>query len=93
MKTPYSWPAHVVCVWIGNSEVVARDHHLQITDEHFAKAAGTADETGGAESESMGDTGFEQVSNSVGNWPSPSKGRAEYGAIASLLPSELDEVL
>jgi integrase len=45
-----SWPAHVVCAWIGNSEVVARDHYLQITDEHFAKAAEAASETGGAES-------------------------------------------
>jgi integrase len=33
------WPAHVVCAWMGNSEVVARDHYLQITDEHFVEAA------------------------------------------------------
>lgn len=32
------YPAHVVCVWIGNSEAVARKHYLQITDAHFAKA-------------------------------------------------------
>jgi hypothetical protein len=42
------WPAHVVCAWIGISEVVARDHYLQITDEHFAQAAQAR--TGGAES-------------------------------------------
>ena len=29
---------HVVCAWIGNSPAVAREHYLQITDEHFAKA-------------------------------------------------------
>lgn len=34
------YPAHVVCVWIGNSEAVARKHYLQITDDHFAKAVG-----------------------------------------------------
>ena len=45
-----TWPAHVVCAWIGNSEVVARDHYLQITDEHFATAAGVSEQTGGAES-------------------------------------------
>jgi integrase len=45
-----SWPAHVVCAWIGNSEVVARDHYLQITDEHFTKAAGTLDDSSAAES-------------------------------------------
>lgn len=45
-----TWPAHVVCAWIGNSEVVARDHYLQITDEHFAQAATGTCEAGGAES-------------------------------------------
>jgi len=41
-----TWPAHIVCAWMGNSELVARDHYLQITDEHFARAAGGADESG-----------------------------------------------
>ena len=30
---------HVVCEWIGNSEVVAKKHYLQITEEHFARAS------------------------------------------------------
>ncbi len=34
-----SYPAHVVCAWIGNSEAVARKHYLQVTDEHFQRAA------------------------------------------------------
>lgn len=33
------FPEHVVCAWIGNSQAVARDHYLQVTDEHFAEAA------------------------------------------------------
>ena len=33
------WPEHVVCAWIGNSKVVAREHYLQVTDEHFERAA------------------------------------------------------
>ena len=33
------FPAHVVCAWIGNSERVANQHYLQLTDEHFAKAS------------------------------------------------------
>ncbi|MCE9607586.1 MAG: site-specific integrase [Planctomycetia bacterium] len=37
-----SFPAHVVCAWIGNSEAVARKHYLQVTDDHFAKASGQA---------------------------------------------------
>ena len=33
-----TYPAHVVCAWIGNSEAVARKHYLQVTDAHFEKA-------------------------------------------------------
>jgi len=32
------WPEHVVCGWIGNTKTVAREHYLQITDEHFERA-------------------------------------------------------
>ena len=35
-----SWPLHVACAWIGNSQIVAARHYLQVTDEHFLKAAG-----------------------------------------------------
>ena len=31
----------MVCAWIGNSQVVAAKHYLQVTDDHFA--AGAAD--------------------------------------------------
>jgi hypothetical protein len=30
---------HVVCSWIGNTQAVAAEHYLQVTDEHFARAA------------------------------------------------------
>ena len=32
------FPAHTVCGWLGNSEAVAREFYLQVTDEHFTKA-------------------------------------------------------
>lgn len=32
-------PLHVVTAWLGNSQLVATKHYLQVTDEHFAKAA------------------------------------------------------
>ena len=35
MKT---YPAHVVCNWLGNSSAVAEDHYLMVTDEHIKKA-------------------------------------------------------
>ncbi len=34
-----TFPIHVVCAWIGNSESVAKKHYLQVTDEHFSHAA------------------------------------------------------
>jgi len=33
------WPIHVVCAWLGNSQAVAAKHYLQVTDEHFERAA------------------------------------------------------
>ncbi len=32
------FPMHVACKWIGNSQLVAAKHYLQVTDEHFEKA-------------------------------------------------------
>jgi integrase len=32
------FPIHVVCDWIGNGQLVAAKHYLQVTDDHFAKA-------------------------------------------------------
>jgi integrase len=29
------YPAHVVCKWLGNSELIAAKHYLQVQDEHF----------------------------------------------------------
>jgi len=37
------WPEHVVCAWIGNSKAVAREHYLQVTEEHFEQAAEVSD--------------------------------------------------
>lgn len=34
-----TFPLHVVCDWIGNSERIADRHYLQVTDEHFDSAA------------------------------------------------------
>lgn len=34
-----TFPAHVVCEWLGNSRVIAQSHYLQVLDSHFEKAA------------------------------------------------------
>jgi hypothetical protein len=33
------FPLHVVTAWIGNTEAVAKRHYLQVTEDHFSKAA------------------------------------------------------
>jgi integrase len=40
------FPAHVVCYFMGNSEAVAKKHYLQVTDEHYQKAAQITAQTG-----------------------------------------------
>ncbi|HBR19874.1 MAG: hypothetical protein A2Y13_04095 [Planctomycetes bacterium GWC2_45_44] len=32
------FPLPVVCAWMGNSQLVAAKHYLQVTDKHFTKA-------------------------------------------------------
>jgi integrase len=33
------FPQHVVCQWLGNSQAVAQEHYLRVTDEHFETAS------------------------------------------------------
>jgi integrase len=39
------WPEHVVCAWIGNSKAVAKEHYLQVTDQHFERAVRMCEST------------------------------------------------
>lgn len=32
------FPTHVVCSWIGNSEAIAKESYLLVTEDHFLKA-------------------------------------------------------
>jgi hypothetical protein len=32
------FPLHVVCAWMGNSQLVAAKHYLQVADDHFKSA-------------------------------------------------------
>ena len=34
------WPEYKVCKWLGHTEVIARRHYWQVTDDDFRKAAG-----------------------------------------------------
>ena len=44
-----SHPEHVVCAWIGNSQAVAREHYLRVTDADFDRASAPAGGPGGDE--------------------------------------------
>ena len=33
-----TYPLHVVCEWIGNSQRIAAKHYLQVTDDYFRAA-------------------------------------------------------
>ena len=46
-----TFPIHVVCAWIGNSQPVAAKHYLQVRDEDFDRATLPR---GGAESGALG---------------------------------------
>jgi hypothetical protein len=38
------YPIKTVCSWIGNSPAIAAEHYLQVTEEHFQRAAATETE-------------------------------------------------
>lgn len=40
------FPDHVVTKWLGNSPAVARKHYLQVTEDHFERAAKGSENTG-----------------------------------------------
>ncbi len=40
-----TYPQHVVCGWMGNSEAVAQAHYLHVTDADFERAAATSTPT------------------------------------------------
>ena len=43
-----SYPIHVVCEWIGNSQAVAAKHYLRVTESDFERAAPKAAHEDGA---------------------------------------------
>src|SRR5262249_8769641 len=41
-----SFPVHVVCSWIGNSQLIAAKHYLQVTESDFERAANSGAKPG-----------------------------------------------
>jgi integrase len=48
-----TYPLHVVCEWIGNSQPVAMKHYLQVTEQHFEQATRGGADSGAVECKSV----------------------------------------
>ncbi len=56
-------PAHAVCAWLGNSQRVASEHYLQVTDEHYERAAQNAAQQPSGEARNSGKSDSDFVEN------------------------------
>lgn len=74
-----SFPAHVVCDWLGNTEAIANKHYLQTTDEHFALAQGGG--TGGDNSTRNDSQRPETVPSTSPTFPKKSEMPRVFAAI------------
>ena len=49
-----TFPLHVVTAWLGNSQLIAAKHYLQVTDSHFQEATQNPTQKGTEMSETDG---------------------------------------
>jgi integrase len=64
-----TYPGHVVCAWLGNTEDVAREHYLQVTEAHFARASasGAGDNKSAADVSKAAQKAAQQPPETIGN--------------------------
>ncbi|MEX2169667.1 MAG: hypothetical protein WD851_10170 [Pirellulales bacterium] len=88
------FPNHVVCAWIGNSEKVAKEHYLQVTDFHYEAACQSIDVAvtkSAALGESAGSgSGVELGRNSQRAWQGATSGKASIAGDCRSLPPDAD---
>jgi integrase len=70
-----TYPLHVVCAWIGNSQAIAARHYLQVTDAHFQQAA---------------EAGAEAVQNPVQSAHATSRKPSQAGSATPVFAEECD---
>jgi integrase len=58
-----SFPLHVVCAWIGNSQPIAAKHYLQVTDQHFDRAIGKAGDQAGSADGQAGENAAQKAAH------------------------------
>ena len=80
------FPMQVVCSWIGNSAAVARDHYLQVTDDHFARAGKMVPEVEAARKAARSASAGERTEAQSEKAPSP-ENHKNSGNCAPVRPS------
>jgi hypothetical protein len=66
--TQQGFAEHVACEWLGNSQAVAREHYLRVTENGFGKAAGAVSgRNEEPKSEPLGNQKWNQNGNQNGN--------------------------
>ena len=83
------FPEHVVCDWIGNSQIVAREHYLRVTDMDFAKATSLCN-AWKAENEPSGTEEGNPESNPNGNPKSNPPGIAASSLLLQIVQKALE---
>lgn len=87
----HEYPLHVVTAWIGNSQLVAHKHYLQVTETDFEKAAGAAQKAAQQAEENT----ERSVANETGNSRIPANHgtRRQAAAVPAFPPGALHKPL
>ncbi len=73
------FPAHVVAAWLGNSERIATEHYLQVTDAHYAEAVRKPVRAGVSEGVSVRQRANGAHGKQLGNAKTPAKTGVKLG--------------
>jgi integrase len=79
------YPAHVGCAWIGNTERVAQNHYLQVTDDHFKRAVGEAAQKAAQCQAEQASTERKDVEATIENRPVLPSGAGECNSLPELI--------
>jgi len=75
------FPLHVVCSWIGNTQPVAREHYLQVTDEDYLRAEAAGGSGSGQKDSNSGGPKSGPVPSGRGRTQRQVAGRAQRATL------------
>jgi integrase len=73
-----TFPAHVVCAWLGNTQAVAQAHYLQVTQAHFDRAAATSVATPDSAAQNPAQQAHEKGGNASQPVQTPNKNHSVF---------------